>query len=108
MAATGHRPVLLGLAGDSASGKSTLSHGVEYILGVERVARVCTDDYHRYDRASSAELGVTPLAPGGERHGLMASTAERSRGHRGHEADLRPPHGDLRAPRRRFEPPGRS
>ncbi len=70
--ATGHRPVLLGLAGDSASGKSTLSRGIEYILGVERVGRVCTDDYHRYDRAARAELGVTPLAPEANDMGTMA------------------------------------
>jgi phosphoribulokinase len=63
VAAGAHRPLLLALAGDSASGKSTLSRGVEFILGVERVARVCTDDYHRFDRAARAERGVTPLAP---------------------------------------------
>jgi phosphoribulokinase len=72
VASTGMRPVLLGLAGDSASGKSTLSHGVEYVLGVERVGRVCTDDYHRYDRAARAEMGVTPLAPEANRLDLMA------------------------------------
>ncbi len=69
---TGLRPVLLGLAGDSASGKSTLSRGIEYVLGVERVGRICTDDYHRYDRAARAELGVTPLAPDANRMDLMA------------------------------------
>ena len=68
----GLRPVLLALAGDSASGKSTLSRGVEFILGVGRVGRVCTDDYHRYDRATRAELGVTPLAPEANRMDLMA------------------------------------
>ncbi|HEX7246757.1 MAG TPA: phosphoribulokinase, partial [Actinomycetota bacterium] len=56
-------PMLLGLAGDSASGKSTLSRGIEYVLGAGRVGRVCTDDYHRYDRDARATLGVTPLAP---------------------------------------------
>jgi phosphoribulokinase len=71
-AAVGHRPVLLGLAGDSASGKSTLSRGIEYILGVERVGRVCTDDYHRFDRVARAELGVTPLSPEANRMDLMA------------------------------------
>jgi phosphoribulokinase len=69
---TGHRPVLLGLAGDSASGKSTLSRGIEYILGVERVGRVCTDDYHRFDRADRAARGVTPLSPEANRMDLMA------------------------------------
>ena len=67
----GERPVLLGLAGDSASGKSTLSRGVEYVLGVERVGRVCTDDYHRFDRAERARLGITPLTPDANRTDLM-------------------------------------
>jgi phosphoribulokinase len=68
----GDRPVLLGLAGDSASGKSTLSRGVEYVLGVERVGRVCTDDYHRFDRVERARRGVTPLAPSANHMDLMA------------------------------------
>lgn len=68
----GHRPLLLGLAGDSASGKSTLSHGIEYILGVDRVGRVCTDDYHRFDRAGRAERDVTPLSPEANRLDLLA------------------------------------
>jgi phosphoribulokinase len=67
------RPALLGLAGDSASGKSTLSHGIEYILGSERVRRVCADDYHRYDRAERAGLGITPLDPFANRMDVMAS-----------------------------------
>jgi phosphoribulokinase len=69
----GHRPVFLGLAGDSASGKSTLSRGIEYILGVERVRRVCTDDYHRHDREQRVALGITPLAPEANRMDLMAT-----------------------------------
>jgi len=69
---TGLRPVLLALAGDSASGKSTLSSGIEFILGVDRVGRVCTDDYHRFDRATRADVGVTPLAPEANRMDLMA------------------------------------
>ena len=70
--AVGPRPVLLALAGDSASGKSTLSQGVEFILGVGRVGRVCTDDYHLHDRAARSTLGVTPLAPEANRMDLMA------------------------------------
>jgi len=70
--ASGPRPILLALAGDSASGKSTLSQGVEFILGVGRAGRVCTDDYHLHDRAARATLGVTPLAPEANRMDLMA------------------------------------
>jgi len=57
------RPVLLAIAGDSAAGKTTLARGIEGVLGPDRVTRVCTDDYHRYDRRARAELGITPLHP---------------------------------------------
>jgi phosphoribulokinase len=49
--------------GDSAAGKTTLTRGLVNILGAERVTHVCTDDYHKYDRAERARLGVTPLHP---------------------------------------------
>jgi len=57
------RPVILGVVGDSASGKTTISRGLVRVLGEENVAHICTDDYHRYDRAQRAELGITPLHP---------------------------------------------
>ncbi len=55
------RPVILGVVGDSASGKTTISRGLVRVLGEEAVAHICTDDYHRYDRQQRAELGITPL-----------------------------------------------
>lgn len=58
-----HRPIILAIVGDSASGKSTLTNGLKNILGEERVTTVCTDDYHKYDRKERAELGITPLHP---------------------------------------------
>lgn len=57
------RPVILGLVGDSAAGKTTLSRGIAQILGSERVAVLCTDDYHRYNRQQRKELDITPLHP---------------------------------------------
>ncbi|MGH2870839.1 MAG: phosphoribulokinase [Solirubrobacteraceae bacterium] len=57
------RPVILGVVGDSASGKTTISRGLVRVLGEESVAHICTDDYHRYDRGQRAELGITPLHP---------------------------------------------
>jgi phosphoribulokinase len=57
------RPVMLGIVGDSAAGKTTFSEGIIRLLGEERVAVVCTDDYHRYDRAQRRELDITPLHP---------------------------------------------
>jgi len=57
------RPVILGVVGDSAAGKTTITRGLVRVLGEEHVAHICTDDYHRYDRKQRAELGITPLAP---------------------------------------------
>jgi phosphoribulokinase len=57
------RPVILGVVGDSATGKTTISRGLLRVLGEENVAHICTDDYHRYDRVQRSELGITPLHP---------------------------------------------
>jgi phosphoribulokinase len=57
------RPVILGVVGDSAAGKTTITRGLVRVLGEEDVTHVCTDDYHRYDRKQRAELGITPLHP---------------------------------------------
>ena len=57
------RPILLGIAGDSAAGKTTITQGLMNILGADCVTHVCTDDYHKYDRRERAERGITPLRP---------------------------------------------
>jgi phosphoribulokinase len=57
------RPTILGVVGDSAAGKTTLTRGLVRILGEDKVTHVCTDDYHRYDRKQRAERGITPLDP---------------------------------------------
>jgi phosphoribulokinase len=57
------RPVILGVVGDSAAGKTTITRGLVRALGEDHVAHICTDDYHRYDRQRRAELGITPLHP---------------------------------------------
>jgi phosphoribulokinase len=58
-----HRPIVLGIVGDSGAGKTTLTKGIAQILGKENITVVGTDDYHRYDRAQRAELGITALHP---------------------------------------------
>jgi phosphoribulokinase len=60
---TARRPIVMGIVGDSAAGKTTLTSGIARILGAERVTRVCTDDYHKFDRAERAKLGITALHP---------------------------------------------
>lgn len=57
------RPIILGIVGDSAAGKTTLTKGIAQVLGEENVTVICTDDYHRYDRTGRAELGITALHP---------------------------------------------
>ncbi|HEY9450405.1 MAG TPA: hypothetical protein VIQ60_11705, partial [Gemmatimonadaceae bacterium] len=57
------RPIVMGIVGDSAAGKTTITSGIARILGRDRVTRVCVDDYHKYDRAERAALGITPLNP---------------------------------------------
>ena len=56
-------PIILGIVGDSASGKTTLSAGVAQILGEDRCTVLCTDDYHRYDRRERAEKGLSAIDP---------------------------------------------
>ncbi|HEX5692925.1 MAG TPA: phosphoribulokinase [Roseiflexaceae bacterium] len=57
------RPIILGIVGDSAAGKTTITGGLMKLLGPERVTHVCTDDYHKYDRRERAELNITALHP---------------------------------------------
>jgi phosphoribulokinase len=57
------RPIILGIVGDSAAGKTTLTKGIAQVLGPENVTVICTDDYHKYDRKQRAELGITALHP---------------------------------------------
>jgi phosphoribulokinase len=56
-------PIILGIVGDSASGKTTLSAGVAQILGEEHCTVICTDDYHRYDRNERGASGLSALDP---------------------------------------------
>ncbi len=56
-------PVMLAIAGDSATGKTTLTRGIVEALGVERVVSLCVDDYHRYDREERKGLPFTALHP---------------------------------------------
>jgi phosphoribulokinase len=57
------RPAILGVVGDSAAGKTTITRGLVRVLGEGHVTHVGTDDYHKYDRRQRAELGITPLHP---------------------------------------------
>ncbi len=57
------RSIILGVVGDSAAGKTTLTRGLVRVLGEDNVTHVCVDDYHRYDRRQRADRNITPLHP---------------------------------------------
>jgi phosphoribulokinase len=59
----GVRPILLAIAGDSGTGKTTITAGLVKALGRERITSVGADDYHRYDREERKSLPFTPLHP---------------------------------------------
>ncbi|MQA14780.1 MAG: phosphoribulokinase [Pseudonocardiaceae bacterium] len=56
-------PTMLAIAGDSAAGKTTLTRGLVAALGQAESTSMCTDDYHRYDRAERRSVPFTPLHP---------------------------------------------
>lgn len=56
-------PVVLGIVGDSGSGKNTVADGVAALLGPQRVTDLRLDDYHRFTREERAARGVTALNP---------------------------------------------
>ncbi len=58
-----NRPIILGIVGDSATGKTTISEGIADILGPDRCTVICVDDYHKYDRNQRAARQVSALDP---------------------------------------------
>lgn len=60
---SGTPPFVLGIIGDSGSGKNTVAKGVRALLGRDNVADLELGDYHRFTRAERAERGVTALHP---------------------------------------------
>lgn len=49
-----NRPVLIGLAGDSGSGKDTLTRGIEQLIGTAQLEVIPGDDYHKWPRGHEA------------------------------------------------------
>jgi phosphoribulokinase len=57
------RPIMIGIVGDSGTGKTTITRGLVRVLGEDQVTHFCADDYHRYDRRQRGEREITPLHP---------------------------------------------
>ncbi len=70
------RVFIFGIAGDSGSGKTTISRGIKRILGEEMVATFSMDDYHSLDRKQRKERNITPLHPAANHLDLLADHLE--------------------------------
>ncbi len=57
------RPVLVAVAGDSGSGKSTYTRGIRRLLGADMVSYISLDGYHKEDRETRRRTGRLPLDP---------------------------------------------
>ena len=56
-------PIVLGIAGDSGSGKDTLADAVEGLFGQHSVTQISGDDYHYWDRKKPMWQAMTHLNP---------------------------------------------
>jgi len=57
------RVFVIGVAGDSGSGKTTFTSAIRQIFGPDLVATITLDDYHKFDRDERRRLDITPLHP---------------------------------------------
>ncbi len=57
------KTIMLGVAGDSAAGKTTISKGIVEALGADRVTSICCDHYHKYNREQRRQMHMSALEP---------------------------------------------
>ena len=57
------KTIMLGVAGDSASGKTTITKGIVEALGADQVTAICCDHYHRYNREERRVRKLSALHP---------------------------------------------
>ena len=58
-----YKPYLIGIAGDSASGKTTLTDLISKILGGHNILEVAGDDMHKWERGDPHWSHITHLNP---------------------------------------------
>lgn len=57
------KPFMIGLGGDSGSGKRTIGRYLEMLIGKERLFTIGMDGYHRWDREGMKKQTLTHLNP---------------------------------------------
>ena len=73
---------VIGVAGDSGSGKTTFTNAIREIFGPDLVATITLDDYHKMDREERRRLDITPLHPDANNlAGLEADVARLKNGY---------------------------
>jgi phosphoribulokinase len=71
--------VLVAVAGDSGSGKTTYTEGIARLLGPELVAALSLDGYHKENRLQRQHSGRSPLDPRANELDLVRQHLERLR-----------------------------
>jgi phosphoribulokinase len=64
-------PIIIGVAGDSGSGKTTYSSGIRRLIGEDIVDTIAMDGYHKEDRNQRKMSGRLPLDPEANYLGLL-------------------------------------
>jgi len=54
---------IIGVAGDSGSGKTSFTQSIRHLFGDEQVSTITLDDYHLLDREQRRARNITPLVP---------------------------------------------
>jgi len=57
------RPFMIGIAGDSGVGKTTLAVDLQAVLGEKRLGLICGDDMHKWERGHTRWNELTHLNP---------------------------------------------
>lgn len=65
------QPIIIGVSGDSGSGKTTYSNGIRRLIGVDLVSTIELDGYHKEDREQRQISGRFPLDPDANRLDLL-------------------------------------
>lgn len=64
-------PIIIGITGDSGSGKTTYSNGIRRLLGTDIVKTIDMDGYHKENREEREKSGHLPLDPSINRLDLL-------------------------------------
>ena len=70
--------LLLGIGGDSGTGKSPCVGGIYKIFGPEKITNINLDDDHTFDRAQRRTYGLTALHPAVNNMALMGKHARQT------------------------------